>query len=109
MPRDVIPPGTLDLLILRTLALSTEMHGYEIAKVIRRRSGDVLKIEEGSLYPALQRMRHKGWLKAQWATSPGNHRARYYRLTPAGKEHLEKEIARFDRTMEAISRVLQPE
>ena len=108
MPRDEIPPGTLYMLILKTLALGGEMHGYHIAKTIQQRSEGVLRVEEGSLYPALQRMRTKGWVKAEWDITPENRRARFYRMTPAGKKQLELEIAQFDRVMEAIVRVLQP-
>ena len=108
MPRDEIPPGTLYMLILKTLALGAEMHGYQIAKAIQVRTSNILQIEEGSLYPALQRMRAKGWVKAEWDVTPENRRARYYRLTIEGKKQLEVEIARFDRVMEAITRVLQP-
>jgi PadR family transcriptional regulator PadR len=104
--RDEIPPGTLYMLILKTLARGGEMHGYQIAKSIQTRSGDILQIEEGSLYPALQRMRAKGWVKAEWDVTPENRRARYYRLTVEGKHQLQVEIAKFDRVMEAIARVL---
>jgi len=105
--RDEIPPGTLYLLILKTLARSSEMHGYEIANSIQSISQDVLQVEEGSLYPALQRMLIKGWVKAQWGTTSGNRRARYYRLTPAGHKQLEIELSQFERVMGAISRVIQ--
>src|ERR1700737_1350539 len=84
--RDEIPPGTLYLLILKTLARSGEMHGYEIANSIQRISVDVLQVEEGSLYPALQRMLIKGWVIAEWAQTENNRPARYYRLTPAGRK-----------------------
>jgi PadR family transcriptional regulator, regulatory protein PadR len=80
--RDETPPGTLYLLILRMLARSGEMHGYEIANSIQQISDDVLQVEEGSLYPALQRMLIKGWVTAKWGTTAGNRRARYYQLTP---------------------------
>ena len=86
--RDEILPGTLYLLILKTLARSGEMHGYEIANSILRISEDVLQVEEGSLYPALQRMLIKGWVTAKWGTTAGNRRARYYQLTIAvGHRH----------------------
>ena len=81
MHRDEILLGTLYLLILQTLARSGEMHGYEIASSIQRISEDVLQVEEGSLYPALQRMLIKGWVTAKWGTTAGNRRARYYQLT----------------------------
>jgi transcriptional regulator len=107
MHRDEIPPGTLYLLILKTLARSGEMHGYEIANSIQRVSSDVLQVEEGSLYPALQRMLIKGWVTAKWGTTAGNRRARYYQLTPAGRKQLTVEISQFERVMGAIARVVQ--
>ncbi len=84
MNRDEIPPGTLYLLILKTLVVRGESHGYEIAESIQRSSDEVLQVEEGSLYPALQRMLIKGWVTAEWGTTAGNRRARYYKLTAAG-------------------------
>ena len=107
LPRDEIPPGTLYLLILRTLVRSGEMHGYEIADSIQRVSNDVLQVEEGSLYPALQRMLIKGWVTAEWGTTAGNRRARYYRLTAAGRKQLEVEKSQFERVMGAIARVIE--
>jgi PadR family transcriptional regulator PadR len=105
--RDEIPPGTLYMLILRTLARGREMHGYEIANWIQRISDDVLTVEEGSLYPALQRMLVKGWVVAEWGTTEGNRRARYYQLTPLGRKQLETEISQYERVSAAIVRVLQ--
>ena len=105
--RDEIPPGTLYLLILKTLARSGEMHGYEIANSIQRISQDVLQVEEGSLYPALQRMLIKGWVTAEWGTTEGNRRARYYRLTAAGRKQLEVEMKQFERLIGAITRVIE--
>ncbi len=107
MRQDEIPPGTLYLLILRTLARGSEMHGYEIANSIQQISEDVLRVEEGSLYPALQRMLIKGWVTAKWGTTAGNRRARYYRLTATGRKQLEAEVSQFDRVMQAITRVIQ--
>lgn len=107
MQRDEILPGTLDLLILKTLARRGDLHGYEIAKSIQQRSEDVLQVEEGSLYPALQRMLIKGWVKADWGTTPENRRARYYRLTPAGRRQLQVEQSQFERVVNAITRVIQ--
>ena len=107
MERDAIPPGTLQLLILRTLARDNELHGYEIADSIERLSGDVLTIEEGSLYPALQRLLAKGWVTAEWGATAGNRRARYYRLTRAGRRRLDAERTQFERVTGAIVRVLQ--
>lgn len=107
MNRDEIPPGTLYLLILKTLARGGEMHGYEIANFIQRISEDVLQVEEGSLYPALQRMLIKGWVTAKWGTTEGNRRARYYRLTTEGRKQLEVEVSQFARVMAAIGRVIE--
>ena len=107
MRRDEIPPGTLYLLILKTLARSGEMHGYEVANSIQRISQDVLQVEEGSLYPALQRMLIKGWVTAEWGTTAENRRARYYRLTAAGRKQLEVEMTRFERVIGAITRVIR--
>lgn len=107
MHRDEIPPGTLYMLILRTLARGGEMHGYEIASFIRKVSDGVLQVEEGSLYPALQRMLLKGWVTAEWGTTNGNRRARYYRLAAAGRKQLEVEVSQFERVMAAIGRVIQ--
>jgi len=107
MSRDEIPPGTLYMLILRVLSRSGELHGFEIAKSIEQLSQSVLQVEEGSLYPALQRMLIKGWVKAEWGVTAENRRARYYRLTPAGHKQLEQEISQFERVMGAITRVIQ--
>jgi PadR family transcriptional regulator PadR len=104
--RDEIPPGTLYLLILKTLARSGEMHGYEIANSIHLTSDDVLQVEEGSLYPALQRMLIQGWVTATWGTTAGNRRARYYQLTAAGRKQLTVEMSRFERVIGAITRVM---
>ena len=105
--RDEIPPGTLYLLILKTLAVRGRLHGYEIAEFIQNCSDEVLQLEEGSLYPALQRMLVKGWVKAEWGVTAGNRRARYYTLTPDGKKQLALELSQFERVMGAISRVIQ--
>lgn len=96
------------MLILRTLSQRGPMHGYGIAQHIQGMSEDVLQVEEGSLYPALQRMLIKGWVKAQWGRSENNRRARYYVLTPAGKKQLGAEISEFEKVMRAITRVIQP-
>jgi PadR family transcriptional regulator, regulatory protein PadR len=106
MTRNAIPPGTLHLLILKTLARADELHGFEIAESIERISEDVLTVEEGSLYPALQRMLVKGWVTAEWGTTADNRRARYYKLTRAGRRQLEAELAHFERMTGAIVRVL---
>jgi transcriptional regulator len=99
-------PGTLDLLILRTLARGC-MHGYGIAERLRLVSDSVLQVGESSLYPALQRLLLNGWIKGQWGTSDNNRRARYYTLTPAGRKQLREEQQEFDRLVGAIQRVLQ--
>jgi PadR family transcriptional regulator PadR len=105
--RDEIPPGTLYMLILKTLMRSGELHGYEIANSIQQISDDILQVEEGSLYPALQRMLLKGWVTAEWGVTAGNRRARYYRLTAAGRKQLQAELAQFQRVNGAIQRILQ--
>jgi transcriptional regulator len=106
--RTVIPPGTLYMLILKSLARLGPMHGYGIAQHIQQTSEDVLQVEEGSLYPALQRMLIKGWVTAAWGHSENNRRARYYRLTPAGRKQLAVEISQFERVIGAVTRVIQP-
>lgn len=105
--RDEIPPGTLYMLILKTLVRYGELHGYEIANSIQQISDDVLQVEEGSLYPALQRMLLKGWVTAEWGVTAGNRRARYYRPTPKGRKQLQAEIAQYGRVNGAIQKVLQ--
>jgi transcriptional regulator len=104
---DEIPPGTLYLLILKTLARSGQMHGYEIANSIQRISDDVLQVEEGSLYTALQRMLIKGWVTAKWGVTAENRRARYYQLTALGRKQLEVERSQFERVVGAITRVIE--
>jgi PadR family transcriptional regulator PadR len=106
--RDEIPPGTLYMLILRTLARNGEMHGYEIANSIQRISGEVLQVEEGSLYPALQRMLLKDWVKAEWGVTAGNRRARYYQLTAKGRRQLDAELDQYRRVNIAIAKVVDP-
>ena len=104
--RDEIPPGTLEMLVLRTLARGRDLHGFEIADAIERASSDVLRVEEGSLYPALQRMLVKGRIAGEWGRTGENRRARYYRLTPAGRRQLDREIEGYQRVHGAIARVL---
>lgn len=99
-------PGTLDMLILQTLTRGA-MHGYGIAQHIQETTNDVLQVEEGSLYPALQRLLIKGWVKAEWGTSENNRRARYYTLSSAGRKQLGIEAENFNRMIEAIARVMQ--
>ncbi len=96
------------MLILKTLARLGPMHGYGIAQYIQQTTGEVLQVEEGTLYPALQRMLIKGWVTATWRTTENNRRARYYTLTPAGRGQLTAEIKQFERAMAAIRRVIQP-
>jgi PadR family transcriptional regulator, regulatory protein PadR len=103
-----IPPGTLYMLILKTLARLGSMHGYGIAQHIHQTSDEVLEVEEGSLYPALQRMLIKGWAVAEWQQSENNRRARYYTLTPDGRKQLGREVREFERVMDAIVKVIQP-
>ena len=100
-------PGTLDMLVLGTLERGGVMHGYGIARDIQQASEYVLRVEEGSLYPALQRMQLKGLIASEWRQSANNRRARYYRLTAEGRRQLRKEVVEFDRLLEAIRRVLQ--
>ncbi|WP_184216317.1 PadR family transcriptional regulator [Granulicella aggregans] len=105
--RDEIPPGTLYLLILKTLSLHGPLHGYEMANSIQQSSENILQVEEGSLYPALQRMLIKGWVTAEWGVTAGNRRARYYKLTAAGRKQLQTELSQFGRVFGAINRVIQ--
>ena len=106
--KETIPPGTLDMLILQTLARLNELHGFEIAEAIQQASGEVLQVEEGSLYPALQRLLVQGWVTAEWGKTDGNRRARYYRLTAAGRRQLAREVESYRRVSVAIAHVLQP-
>jgi transcriptional regulator len=107
--REPIPPGTLDLLVLRTLARAgaNQLHGFEIADAIQQRSRSVLQVEEGSLYPALQRMLVKGWIAGEWGHTPERRRARYYRLTAAGKRQVERELESYNRVTAAVALVIQ--
>jgi transcriptional regulator len=114
MPRRGNPPlqgellqGTLDLLILKTLVVGPA-HGHTIAHAIEHRSEDVLQVEHGSLYPALHRLEDRGWIASFWGSSENNRRARYYRLTPAGRTRLSEQTDRWDEIVRAINRVLRP-
>ncbi len=98
-------PGTLDMLVLQTLTLQS-MHGYAIAQHIRRLSDSVLSVEQGSLYPALERLQRKGWVTSKWGETPTKRRARYYTITAAGRKQLGNEITSFDRVLAAIQRVM---
>jgi len=104
-PTDLVQ-GTLDLLIMRTIA-TEELHGWAIAQRIQQLSNDVLQVNQGSLYPALQRLERQGWLTANWGMSETNRRARFYKLTAAGKRRLEQERADWDRLSAAISLVMR--
>src|SRR3954464_11767658 len=106
MPEKGVPPGTLVMLVLRVLQ-SGPLHGYAIAQRIHALSSDVLQVEEGSLYPALQRILVKGWAKADWGVSETSRRVRFYRLTAAGRRQLENEMGDYDRVNAAIRAVLR--
>ena len=108
MSHEAIPPGTLDMLILQTLAGGHQLHGFEVAEAIQDRSEDVLRVEEGSLYPALQRLLLNGWISGEWGKTRENRRARYYKLTASGKKQLDRDRAQYRRVSEAIAKVLQP-
>lgn len=107
-PRADLLQGTLDLLILRTLALGPH-HGHGISLAIQARSGETLLIDHGSLYPALQRLETRGWIRGAWGTSDNNRRARFYSLTPAGRKQLVAEESRWNRLVASIARVMAPE
>jgi transcriptional regulator len=103
--RDLFP-GALEMMILQTLRRSP-LHGYALAQVIRQTSDELLQVEEGSLYPALQRMLKSGWLAAEWGVSSTNRRVRIYRITPAGRKQLEQQVSSFERMLEGITRVMR--
>ena len=114
MPKRAAPPleadllqGTLDLLILQTL-LPGPAHGHTIAHVIEHRSDDVLQVEHGSLYPALHRLHNRGWISSEWGPSENNRKARFYRLTTAGRKQLTRQTSRWDELVRAVDRVLKP-
>jgi transcriptional regulator len=104
--RDLFP-GALEMMILQTLRRGP-LHGYALAQLIKQTSEDLLQVEEGSLYPALQRMLKAGWLAAEWGVSARNRRIRAYRITPAGRKQLERHVSSFDRMIEGIARVMRP-
>ena len=106
MPEGWIPPGTLVMLVLRVLQQGP-MHGYAVAQRIHQLSSDALQVEEGSLYPALQRILMKGWADAEWGVSETNRRVRFYRLTAAGRKQLAAEMQDYERTTDAIRAVLK--
>ena len=105
-PRRDLLPGTLDMLVLKTLSVAP-MHGYGIAQQLKLLSRDVLQVDEGSLYPALQRMRQRGWLKAAWGQTANNQRARYYTITPSGRKQLGVEESSFAQVLAAINLVMR--
>src|SRR6476660_2301222 len=114
MPKRGTPPiqgdmlqGTLDVLVLKTLALAPA-HGHTIAHALEHRSEDVLQVEHGSLYPALHRLEARGWIASLWGTSENTRRARYYRLTPKGRKQLAHQTTRWDQLVSAINRILRP-
>jgi PadR family transcriptional regulator, regulatory protein PadR len=104
--RSELVPGTLDMLVLHTLTLGA-LHGYAIAQHIEKLSDDVLHVEQGSLYPALERLLRNGWVTAKWGLTPTGRRARYYTITASGRKQLGAEISDFDRAMLAINRVMR--
>jgi PadR family transcriptional regulator PadR len=106
MPKAEMPSGSLILLILRVLR-SGPIHGYAIAQRIHTLSSEILRVEEGSLYPALQRILLKGWANSEWGISETNRKVRFYKLTPAGRKQLETELSEYDRVNQAIQSVLR--
>lgn len=104
--RDLFP-GALEMMILQTLKRKP-LHGYALAQHIKHTSDDLLQVEEGSLYPALQRMLKASWVKAEWGISATGRRVRIYQLTPQGRKHVEREVSSFERMLEGITRVLAP-
>jgi transcriptional regulator len=114
MPKRAAPPleadllqGTLDLLILQTLLLGPA-HGHTIAHIIEHRSDEVLQVEHGSLYPALHRLQNRGWISSEWGPSENNRKARFYRLTAAGRRQLTRQTSRWEELVCAVNRVLKP-
>ena len=106
-PSGELLPGTLDMLVLKTL-IRGPMHGYAVAEFIRQTSEDVLRMEEGELYPALHGLELRGLLSAEWGLSDNNRRAKYYRLTAAGRKHLVEEAAYWKRMAAAVARIMEP-
>ena len=107
-PREALLQGTLDLLVLRVLELGPH-HGHGIVMAISTRSGDTLLVDHGSLYPALQRLEQRGWIRGAWGTSSNNRRARFYSLTASGRKQLTIEAGRWNRLVESIARVMEPD
>lgn len=106
-PRNDVLQGTLDLLVLRTLSSTGPLHGYAITAHIKRVSAELLRVEEGSLYPALHRMEQEGWLRASWGTTERNREARFYEITAKGRRQLELEREQWSRLTDGVSRVLR--
>ncbi len=107
MPKNDLLLGSLDLLVLKSLAQLGSMHGYGIVNYIQKVSDDLLRVEEGSLYPALHRIEQEGWITSEWKASDSNRRARYYRLTAAGRKQLERELESWKRVAKGVSAVLR--
>lgn len=107
MTKRELLPGLLDMLVLKTLSAQT-MHGYGIAQHLQRLSKEVISVEEGSLYPALQRMRQKGWIKADWGLTPNNQRARYYTITTLGRKQLGEQEEGYTELMAGVRRIMKP-
>ncbi|MCH7475780.1 MAG: PadR family transcriptional regulator [Gemmatimonadetes bacterium] len=104
--RSELLKGTLDMLVLKTLALEP-MHGWGVSERIRQISQDVFQVNQGSLYPALQRLKRKGWIRSQWRVTENNRRARYYTLTAAGRRQLDAERREWERSVSAVNRILR--
>jgi PadR family transcriptional regulator PadR len=107
LPQGEVLQGTLDMLVLKILA-SGPAHGHTIAKVIERGSGEFLQVEQGSLYPALYRLEDRGWIASFWGTTENNRKAKYYRLTPAGRKQLIEQTSRWEQMVRAIGGILHP-
>ena len=108
MDSGLLVPGTLEMLILQSVRQGEPMHGYAIVTSIQQRSADVLKVDEGALYPALHRLEVRGLLRSKWGFSDNNRRAKYYSLTPAGRQELEREASAWKKISAAIARVMKP-
>ena len=106
--KHVVLPGTLNLLILKTLASLGELHGYGIARRIEQVSDDLLELNQGTVYPALLKLEQMGWIRTRWSTSENNRRAKYYRLTAKGRRQLDVETTKWDKLSGAIARILRP-
>ena len=106
-PKTDIPYGTLDLLVLKTLDAMGPLHGFGVARRIEQVSGNLLRLNQGSIYPALLRLRQKGWIKTEWGASDNNRRAKFYSLTKSGKKQLEQEVESWERTSTLVARFLE--